>query len=133
MLALYAGQELSVGNWGFSYLVRTRALPHSLAGYTVSGYWLGLTLGRFLISPLAARAGLSTASLIYACLAGVTAAAALAWLAPAALAWLAGTIAQNTGLWVLLPFAIVLALAQFAVWRPIAARISQDERDQHLG
>jgi hypothetical protein len=33
--------------------------------------------------------GLSTASLIYPCLAGVTAAATLAWLAPAALACLA--------------------------------------------
>ena len=83
MLALYVGLELSVGNWGFSYLVQTRALPHSLAGYAVSGYWLGLTLGRFLISPFAARAGLSTASLIYPCLAGVTAAATVAWLAPA--------------------------------------------------
>jgi F0F1-type ATP synthase membrane subunit b/b' len=54
-------------------------------------------------------------------------------LGDAALPWLAGTIAQKTGLWVLLPFAIVLALAQFAVWRPIAGRISQEERDQHLG
>ena len=108
-LALYVGLELSVGNWGSSYLVQTRALPHSLAGYTVSGYWLGLTLGRFLISPFAARAGLSTASLIYACLAGVTAAATLAWLAPAALPWLAGAVAQNAGMWMLLPFAIALA------------------------
>ncbi len=141
--------------------MQTRALPHSLAGYTVSGYWLGLTPGRFLISPFAARAGLSTASLIYACLAGVTAAATLAWLASAAVAcvalgllgfflgpifpttmaitprltpgrlvptaigvmkaasvlgdaalpWLAGAVAQNAGMWVLLPFAIVLALA----------------------
>ena len=183
MLALYVGLELSVGIWGFSYLVQTRALAHSLAGYTISGYWLGLTLGRFLISPLAARAGLSTAGLLYACLAGVTAAATLAWLSPALLAcvalgllgfflgpifpttvaiaprltqgrlvptaigvlnaasviggaalpWLAGTVAQNTGMWVLLPFAIALAMAQFAVWRPIASRLSADERDQHLG
>ncbi len=89
MLALYVGLEISVGNWAFSYLVQIRALPGPLAGYTVSGYWLGLTLGRFLISPIAARAGLSTAGLIYGCLAGVTAAATLAWLSPAALACLA--------------------------------------------
>ena len=107
---------------------------------------------------------------MYACLAGVTAAAALAWLAPAAVAcaalgllgfalgpifpttmaivprltrarlvptaigvlnaasvvggallpWLAGTMAQAAGMWVLLPFAIALAIAQFAIWRPIA-------------
>ena len=183
MLALYVGLELSVGIWGFSYLVQTRALAHSLAGYTISGYWLGLTLGRFLISPLAARAGLSTGGLLYACLGGVTAAVTLAWLSPALLAsvalgllgfflgpifpttvaiaprltqgrlvptaigvlnaasviggaalpWLAGTVAQNTGMWVLLPFAMALAMAQFAVWRPIASRLSVDERDQHLG
>jgi fucose permease len=173
MLALYVGLELSVGNWAFSYLTQTRALPAALAGYTVSGYWLGLTLGRFLISPIATRAGATAAAMIYACLAGVTAAAALAWLSPGALAcvalgllgfclgpifpttmaitpqltqarlvptaigvlnaasviggsalpWLAGAITQNAGMMVLLPFAIALAIAQFAVWRPIASRL----------
>ncbi len=173
MLALYVGLEISVGNWAFSYLTQTRALQAALAGYTVSGYWLGLTLGRFLISPIATRAGATTAAMIYACLAGVTAAATLAWLSPGALAcvalgllgfclgpifpttmaitpqltqarlvptaigvlnaasviggsalpWLAGAITQNAGMMVLLPFAIALAIAQLAVWRPIADRL----------
>jgi fucose permease len=173
MLAVYVGLELSVGNWGFNYLVQARSLPESLAGYTVSGYWLGLTLGRFLISPVAARVGATTAGMMYACLTGITAAAALAWLLPtapacvalgllgfflgpvfpttmaiaprltparlvpagigvmnaasviggSALPWLAGTIAQNAGMTALLPFAVALALAQFAVWRPIARRL----------
>jgi len=173
MLTVYVGLELSVGNWGFSYLVQARTLPQSLAGYVVSGYWLGLTLGRFLISPVAARAGVTTGGMLYACLAGVTAAATLAWLSPtpvacvalgllgfflgpvfpttmaitpqltqarlvptaigvmngasvaggSALPWLAGTIAQGTGMWVLLPFALVLAFAQLAVWRPITTRL----------
>jgi fucose permease len=173
MLAVYVGLELSVGNWGFNYLVQARSLPESLAGYTVSGYWLGLTLGRFLISPIAARLGATTAGMMYACLAGITAAAALAWLLPtapacvalgllgfflgpvfpttmaiaprltrawlvpagigvmnaasviggSALPWLAGTIAQNAGMTALLPFAVALSLAQFAVWRPIARRL----------
>jgi fucose permease len=174
MLAVYVGLELSVGGWGFSYLVQARGLPGSLAGYAVSGYWLGLTLGRFLISPVAVRIGATTAGLMYACLAGVTAAAALAWFSPAAvltsaalmllgfflgpvfpttmavapgltqarlrptaigvmnagsvvggaaLPWLAGAIAQDTGIWVLLPYAVTLALLQFVVWRSLAARI----------
>jgi fucose permease len=173
MLAVYVGVELSVGNWGFSYLVQARALPESLAGYTVSGYWLGLTLGRFLISPLATRIGATTAAMMYACLAGVTAAVTLAWLLPAApscvalallgfflgpvfpttmavasrltrprlvpaaigimnaastvggsvLPWLAGTLAQSAGMRALLPFVLVLALAQFAAWRPVAVRL----------
>ena len=84
LLAVYVGLEASIGDWGFSYLV-ARGLTPSLAGYAVSGYWLGLTLGRFLISPIATRAGVTTAAMMYACLAGVTAAAALAWLSPAAL------------------------------------------------
>jgi fucose permease len=176
MLAVYVGLEISVGNWGFSYLVQARALPESLAGYLVSGYWLGLTLGRFLISPIAARIGIGTAGMMYTCLGGITAAATLTWLSPtpvacvtlgllgfflgpvfpttmaivprltrarlvptaigvmnaasvvggSALPWLAGTITQNTGMWTLLPFAIVLALAQFAVWRPITNHLSRD-------
>jgi fucose permease len=84
MLAIYVGIEMSVGNWAFSYLVQARALPESLAGYSVSGYWLGLTLGRFLIAPVAARVGAGTARMMYACLIGVAAAATLAWLSPAA-------------------------------------------------
>lgn len=82
MLSVYVGLEITVGNWGFSYLVQARALPASLAGYMVSAYWLGLTLGRFLISPLAARIGMTTTGMMYACLAGVTAAATLTWLSP---------------------------------------------------
>jgi fucose permease len=174
MLFVYVGVELGVGNWGFSYLVQTRTLPDSIAGYTISGFWLGLTLGRFLISPIAARARATTAATIYACLTGIAAAITAAWLAPAAVAcvafgllgfflgpvfpttmaivpqltqrrlvatgigvmnagsviggsalpWLAGTLAQNAGMWVLLPFVLTLAMAQFAVWRPIAARLA---------
>lgn len=119
--------------------------PYARAPVWLSYAAFGITF--FTGSAGFALAGLSTASLIYACLAGVTAAATLAWLVPAAigvmnaasvlgdaaLPWLAGAVAQNAGRWVLLPFAIALALAQLAVWRPITGRISQDERDQHLG
>ena len=175
MLFVYVGVELGVGTWGFSYLVQTRALPVSLAGYTISGFWLGLTLGRFLISPIAARAGATTAAMISACLAGISVAIVAAWVSPtvvacvafgllgfflgpvfpttmaivpqltrprlvptaigvmnggaviggSALPWLAGTLAQNAGMWVLLPFVLTLSLAQFALWRPIAARLER--------
>jgi fucose permease len=180
MLTVYVGLELSVGTWCFSYLVQARGLPDSLASYTVSGYWLGLTLGRFLISPIAVRAGVTTARMIYLCLAGVTATAVLAWLSPTVFAcvalgllgfclgpvfpttmaivprltrarlvptaigvmnaasviggsvlpWLAGTIAQDAGMRVLLPFAVALALAQFTAWRPIAGRLGRPPKDQ---
>ena len=82
LLAIYVGLELGIGNWAYSYLVEARSSADLVAGYTVSGYWLGLTLGRFLISPVAVRAGLTQIGLMYSCLAGVTATAALTWLVP---------------------------------------------------
>ena len=52
----------------------------------------------------------------------------------AALPWLAGTIAQDAGIWTLLPFTVTLALLQFAVWRPLARRIRtpDDQRKENL-
>ncbi|MEV4510122.1 MFS transporter [Dactylosporangium sp. NPDC049525] len=81
-LAVYVGLEISVGNWGFSFLVSERGHGDLLAGYTISGYWLGLTLGRFVLSPLAARLRWTATRLTFACLVGVTTATALLWMAP---------------------------------------------------
>jgi fucose permease len=49
-----------------------------------------------------------------------------------ALPWLAGAIAQNTGVWTLLPFTVTLALLQLAVWWPIAHRIRTPSIEQPL-
>jgi fucose permease len=84
LLAVYVGLEISMGNWGFSYLVQARGEHRVLAGYVVSGYWLGLTLGRFLISPFAIRIGASAANMAFGCLIGVTIVAALTWVLPGA-------------------------------------------------
>jgi fucose permease len=82
-LAIYVGLEISVGNWGFSFLVDGRGQSQLLAGYALSGYWLGLTAGRFLISPAASKAGLSDTAMTFLCVAGVVAAAGLVWLTSA--------------------------------------------------
>lgn len=81
-LAVYVGLEISVGNWGFSFLVVERGHGDLLAGYTVSGYWLGLTLGRFVLSPVAARLRWTATRLTFACLFGVAGATGLLWIAP---------------------------------------------------
>jgi fucose permease len=73
-LAVYVGLEISFGNWGFSFLVDGRGQPQLLAGYAVSGYWLGLTVGRFVISRAASRVGLGEVAMTYTCLAGIVAA-----------------------------------------------------------
>jgi fucose permease len=92
LLSVYVGLEIGMGNWGFSYLVEERGRPEVVAGYAVSGYWLGLTLGRFLISPIAARIGATQVSLMYACLAGIVVSAVFIWLVPVAAAAAAGLV-----------------------------------------
>jgi fucose permease len=84
LLAVYVGLEFGVGNWAHGYRVEARAAPDLFARFAVSGYWLGLTLGRFLISPAATRltptqVGLT---LTYTCLIGVATATGLTWWAP---------------------------------------------------
>ncbi len=92
LLAVYVGLEIGLGDWGFSYLVEARGQDDLAAGYTISGYWLGLTLGRFLLSPLASRIGLTAVGLTYASLAGVAVTGTLTWLLPSGAAAVAGFV-----------------------------------------
>jgi len=172
-LSVYVGLEQSMGNWGYSLLTGTRGLSPLVAGYAASGFWLGLTAGRFLIGPIATRAGRTGAEMTFACLGGVAAMVALVWFVPttvtafcglvllgaflgpvfpttmalasswtrphlvptsigivngfsvvggALIPWLAGAVAQGLGIWTLLPFCLVLALLQLAVWWMITSR-----------
>jgi fucose permease len=81
-LCLYVGIEVTVGNWSFSLLTQQKGAGELLAGYVVSGYWLGLTLGRFLLNAAATRAGIGVLGMMYGCLVGVAAATLLTWLGP---------------------------------------------------
>lgn len=81
-LLVYVGVEVSLGNWSYSFLLEARHQDTVLAGWIVSGFWLGLTLGRFLIQPMAERLGIGTRVLMYACLVGVGIGLLLIWLLP---------------------------------------------------
>lgn len=48
LLFVYVGVEASIGNWAFSVQSQVRNTPVTLAGYSVSAYWFGLTIGRLL-------------------------------------------------------------------------------------
>jgi fucose permease len=108
-LAVYVGLEVSVGNWGFSFMVEERGQRNLLAGYTVSGFWLGLTTGRFLISPIATRIGLTATGMTSACLAGVAAGAALVWLTPWAVVASLGLVLLGFCLGPIFPTAMAVA------------------------
>lgn len=109
LLAVYVGLELGMGNWGFSYLVQARGQSELLAGYSVSGYWLGLTLGRFLMSPLASRFDATAAGLMVTCLVGVTVATTLTWLLPGAAAASTGLVLLGFFLGPIFPTAMAVA------------------------
>ncbi len=81
-LCLYVGIEVTVGNWGFSLLTQQRGAGELLAGLVVSGYWFGLTLGRFVINAAASRAGLGVVGMMFACLAGLTVVTTVTWWVP---------------------------------------------------
>src|SRR5947209_17980697 len=56
-LLLYVGIEVSLGSWSCSFLVEGQHQPVFLWRLIVSGYWLGLTLGGFMLSSRAERLG----------------------------------------------------------------------------
>jgi fucose permease len=84
LLTVYVGLEIAVGNWGFNFLIQGREAADTVAGLTMSGYWLGLTAGRFVLSPLATRLGLTKIGLLYLSMFGVAGATVFSWLAPTA-------------------------------------------------
>ena len=46
LLMVYVGAEASLGNWAYTVQTVSRGTPELVAGYSVSAYWLGLTIGR---------------------------------------------------------------------------------------
>ncbi|KAI0132085.1 major facilitator superfamily domain-containing protein [Xylariales sp. AK1849] len=53
----YQGAEVSISGWVISFLINSRNGDPSQVGYVSSGFWAGITLGRFLLSPLGSRIG----------------------------------------------------------------------------
>ncbi|KAI1426501.1 major facilitator superfamily transporter [Xylaria sp. FL1777] len=53
----YQGAEVSISGWVISFLIATRNGNPSAVGNVTSGFWGGITLGRFVLSPVGARVG----------------------------------------------------------------------------
>ena len=166
-LLFYVGVEVSLGSWGYTFLLENRHESDLLAGGIVSGYWLGLTLGRFILNHIAGRLRLGLSGLMYTCMAGIVLGILMIWLIPGVVAsavafcltglslgpiypstvalvpdivpsrmvssaigflvglsilgvalfpWIAGTLAQYTGIWSLLPYSVGLTVIMLALW-----------------
>jgi fucose permease len=92
-LFVYVGAEVSLGSWSYTLLTEGRHLPALPASWMVSGYWLGLTVGRVALGRVADR--WDVGRLLQGCIAGVLVAVLLVWVAPAGAVaalglWLAG-------------------------------------------
>ena len=81
-LLFYVGAEVSLGSWSYSFLTEVRHHENLVSGWSVSGYWLGITLGRLTLARLAARLTIADASLIRSCLIGAAIGVLVIWLAP---------------------------------------------------
>ena len=81
-LLVYVGGESSVGSWGYTFLTEYGYQTAALAGWLVSGYWLGLTLGRLVLARLVDQLGLTNRTLLLGCILGSIVGAVGLWLAP---------------------------------------------------
>ncbi|HIK16376.1 MAG TPA: MFS transporter [Leptolyngbyaceae cyanobacterium M33_DOE_097] len=56
-LLVYVGMEVSLGNWAYTVETMSRNTPITVAGYSVTAYWFGLTIGRLSMGQLMKRLG----------------------------------------------------------------------------
>ena len=75
---LYAGLEISAGQWLYTLLTEARAMPPTPAGVWVSLYWSSLTAGRLLAGAIVAR--ITVRTLLRLCMVGAMLGAVLLWL-----------------------------------------------------
>ena len=52
LLLVYVGLEVSLGNWAYTVQTMSRGTPIAVAGYSITAYWFGLTLGRLTLGKL---------------------------------------------------------------------------------
>jgi fucose permease len=76
----YQGAEVSISGWVISFLIATRHGKPSSVGYVTSGFWGGITLGRFLLSHPAHKIG--EKFFVYGVVIGAAVFELLVWLVP---------------------------------------------------
>jgi fucose permease len=105
-LLVYVGTEVSLGNWSYSFLTETRHGATLISGWTISGYWFGLMMGRLLLGRVAQRIG--DKRLIELCLVGVVTGLLLIWLFPFAVVSAIGLCLAGFSLGPIFPTTIAL-------------------------
>jgi len=107
-LLFYVGVEVSLGNWTYTFLLEGQHQNALLSGWIVSGYWFGLTMGRFVLQRLAERFGISNTALIYGCMASIVLVILLIWLLPSEIMSALGFCVIGFGLGPIYPMTVAL-------------------------
>ncbi len=107
-LLFYVGVEVSLGNWTYTFLLEDRHQNAFLSGWIVSGYWFGLTMGRFVLQTLAERFKISDTTLVYVCMAVVILALLLIWFLPLQIVMVVGFCLIGFGLGPIYPLTVAL-------------------------
>ncbi len=76
----YQGAEVSEAGWVITYLIEARHGNPAKVGYVTTGFWAGLTIGRFTLTHLATRVG--EKSFVFAMTIGCIIFQLLVWLVP---------------------------------------------------
>lgn len=76
----YQGAEVSISGWVISFLITARNGNPASVGYVTSGFWGGITLGRFVLSQPAHRIG--EKRFVYGATIGAAAFQILVWTVP---------------------------------------------------
>ena len=66
-LLAYVGSEVSLGGWIVTFMIRIRHGQPFESGLTATGFWLGITCGRFILAFVTPRLGEGLAVSIYLC------------------------------------------------------------------
>ncbi|HEX4207221.1 MAG TPA: MFS transporter [Ktedonobacteraceae bacterium] len=106
LLLFYTGTEVSIGSWSYTLLTEGRHGAPLISGWIVSGYWLGLTLGRVALGHVAQKVG--QARLIQASLLVVILGLLLVWFAPVEAVSAVGLFITGFGLGPIFPTVIAL-------------------------
>ncbi len=105
-LMVYVGTEISLGSWSYSFLTEERHGATLISGWTISGYWFGLMMGRLVLGKVAQRIG--DRRLIALCLVGVAISLLMIWLLPFALTSAIGLCLAGFSLGPIFPTTIAL-------------------------
>lgn len=107
-LLFYVGIETNAGSWSYSFLTEWRHQGTLFAGWIVSGYWLGLSLGRFTQAQIFERFRLSNGALLQTCIAEAAVGMLLVWLVPSGVVAAIGLILVGYGLGPIYPTVVAL-------------------------